>query len=294
MSKKAYGGIATELSPNGVAKSVTKLYGEVGGVARKVIKGYCEVGGKAHQFWPAENTTVGARTDLTPGGTYELNTCLPVMAMKFALEFIRKLQKPLLNNYSIYTLYQEKKSEIMADFLRNLADNNIVYITSSASSYSEGSFVITYYLGKAENLNRQIDQVYTPTLSGNTYATIVNSVATQKSVSYSFNLTTKAITRSESQFSSSFTTIGLEIDYGSRGTYVIGHNVRITNLGMTMYHVDLIARGDWLWRFDFGSGMYDQIDHLKAFAKDGTESTAIGWEDYVQFPSFIWGAGTSY
>ena len=291
MSKKAYGGIATELSPSGVAKSVTKLYGEVGGVARKVIKGYCEVGGVAHQFWPAENTTVGARTDLTPGGTYELNTCLPVMAMKFALEFIRKLQKPLLNNYSIYTLYQEKKSEILADFLRNLADNNIVYITCSASSYSEGSFVITYYLGKAENLNRQIDQVYTPTLSGNTYATIVNSVATQKSVSYSFNLTTKTITRSESQFSSSFTTIGLEIDYGSRGTYAIGHNVRITNLGMTMYRVDAIARGDWLWRFDFGSGMYDQIDHLKAFAKDGTESTAIGEEDYVQMPAFIWEPG---
>lgn len=291
MSKKAYGGIATELSPSGVAKSVTKLYGEVGGVAKKVIKGYCEVGGVAHQFWPAENTTVGARTDLTPGGTYELNTCPPVMAMKYALEFIRKLQKPLLNNYGIYTLYQEKKSDIMADFLRNLADNNIVYITCSASSYSEGSFSVTFYLGKAENLNRQINQVYTNQNRGNTYATIVNSVSTQKSISYSFNLTTKTITRSESQFSSSFTTIGLEIDYGSRGTYAIGHSVRITNLGMTMYRVDAIARGDWLWRFDFGSGMYDQIDHLKAFAKDGSESSAISRLDYIQLPAFIWEPG---
>ena len=291
MSKKAYGGIATELSPNGVAKSVTKLYGEVGGVARKVIKGYCEVGGVAHQFWPAENTTVGARTDLTPGGTYELNTCLPVMAMKYALEFIRKLQKPLLNNYGIYTLYQEKKSEILADFLRNLADNNIVYITSSASSYSEGTFSVTFYLGKAENLNREIADVYTDLRYGNTYATIVNSVATRKSMSYSFNLTTKAVTRSERSSTSSFTSIGLEIDRGGSSIYAIGHSIRITNLGMTMYHVDLIARGDWYWSFDGSTGMYDQIDHLKAFARDGSESSAIGRDDWLRLPAFIWERG---
>lgn len=284
MAKKAYGGVSD------VAQDGIKIYGGVDNVAQTIVRGYCGVEGVAQQFWPAENTTVGARTDLTPGGTYELNTCLPVMAMKYALEFIRKVQKPLLNNYGIYTLYQEKKSEIMADFLRNLVDNNIVYITSSASSYSEGLFSVTFYLGKAENLNRQINQVYTNQTRGNTYATIVNSVSTQKSVSYSFNLTTKTVTRSESSSSSSFTSIGLEIDYSS-STYKIGHDIRITNLGMTMYHIDLIARGDWYWNFDGSTGMYDQIDHLKAFAKDGSESSAISQLDYIQLPAFIWEPG---
>ena len=231
MSKKAYGGIATELSPSGVAKSVTKLYGEVGGVARKVIKGYCEGGGVAHQFWPAENTTVGARTDLTPGGTYELNTCLPVMAI---------------------------------------------------------SFYISIYLGKAENLNREIANVYTNTTYGNTYATIVNSVTTRKRIDYTFDLLNLTITRSEVSFTASFNRIGLEIGYSTEST---AHNVRITNLGMTMYHIDLIARGDWYWSFDGSTGMYDQIDHLKAFAKDGSESSAIGRNDWIKLPAFIWERG---
>lgn len=289
MSKKAYGGIATELSPNGVAKSVTKLYGEVGGVARKVIKGYCEVGGVAHQFWPAMDTTVGTRTDLTPGGTYELNTCLPVMAMKFALEFIRKLQKPLLNNFGAYAFYQQKKGEILADFLNNLADNNIVYITNSAGySSSAASFYISIYLGKAENLNREIANVYTNTTYGNTYATIVNSVTTQKRIDYTFDLLNLTITRSEALFTASFNRIGLEIGYSSEST---AHNVRITNLGMTMYHIDLIARGDWYWSFDGSTGMYDQIDHLKAFARDGSESSAIGRNDWIKLPAFLWERG---
>lgn len=53
MAKNVFGGIETAQHPSGVAKTVKKLYGEVGGVARKVVKGYCEVGGVARQFFPS-------------------------------------------------------------------------------------------------------------------------------------------------------------------------------------------------------------------------------------------------
>ena len=286
MSRAAYGGAS------GVSHKGIKLYGGVNNLSRNVIKGYCGVGGVSRQFWPAQKTTVGARTDLNPGGTYELNTCLPEMAVRYALEFIRKVQKPLLNNYGIYSTYRDKIDEILADFLSNLADNNIVYITCTANTVGDGTFYINIYLGKSASLNRQIDQVSIDRRNGTTYASLVDNVTTQKTLQYTINLTTKVFTKSTSSSISYFTNIGVEIDYGSGGTYGVGHRIRITNLGMTTYSVELIARGDWFWHFDWHTGMYDQIDHLLATYNNGAEeSTAIGQTDYLQLPAFLWEPG---
>lgn len=283
MSRAAYGGAS------GVSHKVPKIYGGVNNLSRNVVKGYCGVGGVSRQFWPAQKTTVGARTDFNPGGTYELNTCLPEMAMRFALEFIRKLQKPFLNEYGAYSYYQQKKEEIMADFLSELADNNIVYITNSGSySSSAVKFYITIYFGKAENLSREINQVYTDARYGNTYASIVDSVSTQKYISYTFDLINFIVQKTTNTIPTSFHRIGLEIGYSSETAV---HNVRITNLGMTTYSVELIAKGDWFWHFDWHTGMYDQIDHLKATARDGSESSAIGRNDWLRLPAFIWEKG---
>ena len=96
MSRKAYGGDNLNKARTGI-----KIYGGVNDIARTVIKGYCgDSQNIARQFWPSTDSIVGARTDLVAGSTYELNTCLPVMAVRFALEEIRKLLKPILNNYS--------------------------------------------------------------------------------------------------------------------------------------------------------------------------------------------------
>lgn len=283
MSKAAYGGA------NGVSHKGIKLYGGVNDLSRNVVKGYCGVGGVSRQFWPAQKTSVGARTDLNPGGTYELNTCLPEMAVRYALEFIRKLQKPFLNEYGAYSYYQQKKEEIMADFLSELADNNIVYITNSGGyNSSTANLYIRIYFGKAENLNRQINQVYTDARYGNTYASIVDPVSVQKYINYTFDLINLTVQKSSNTTTQTFSNIGVEMGYSSETTT---HSVRITNLGMTTYSVELIAKGDWFWHFDWHTGMYDQIDHLKITASDGTESSAIGRDSWLRLPAFIWEKG---
>ena len=288
MSRKAYGG--DNLNK---ARTAIKLYGgDPNDIARTVIKGYCgDSSNIARQFWPSANSIVGARTDLVAGGTYELNTCLPVMAVRFALEEIRKLLKPILNNYSIYLLYQQTKGDMLADFLQNQADNNFVYITCAASSYGDGTMTVSFYLGKADSLSRTINTVYTDSKYGNNYASITTDFRTTKTIQYSFNFQTKAVTRTSGTGTNIFNTIGLEIDNMNSGSYGVGHNLRVTNLGMTMYSIYAPAQGDWHWRFSGSTGFYDMIDHLKATTSDGSESSAIGRSNFIQLPAFAWEQG---
>ena len=278
MSRKAYGGVSDK------ARTGIKIYGGVNDIARTVIKGY---GGDsqniARQWWPPANTVAAARTDLVPGTTYELNTCLPVMAVMYALEEIRKIMKPAMKSWGIYDTYQHTKGDMLADFIQNQGDNNIVYITGSISTSVNALLYVTFYLGKAESLSRTVSSVTTDEHYGNTYATISENVQTNKSIHYTIDTTTKAVTRTTGTTPFGFNKIGLEIQYTSGG-----RNLRVTNLGMTMYDIHYAAQGDWHWRFDGSTGFYDFIDHLKATTSDGSESSALGRDNYIQIPAFCW------
>ena len=284
MAQTAYGGASD------VAHEAIKIYGgDNQDIARKAYRGYVGVNGIAEQFWGDGGVPkLRASGIFVPGGIYELNTCLPIMAVVFALDEIKKICMPSLIDCGVYDTYKSIIRDITNYFITNQGDSNIVYITFQQSTLDEGYTLITVYLGKSEDLEREILDATTYTMYGNKYARLVDDITTNRRFNFRINNTTKVVTRSDiAQQTNTFNTIGFEIDEMYSGSYGIGHNIRLTNLGMTMYKVDMYF--DWYW--NLGNSFEDEVDGFRVFKNNSlvdTNPNISSVTDYLKLPNFLW------
>ena len=287
MAKKAYGGV------NNIARNGIKIYGGVNDIARKMVKGYAGVNGVARQFW-GDETQEGMRpsANYVAGGTYDFDVCLPVMALKYALDEYQKVNLANLRQYGVYDVYKRIKADIITHFLANKGDANVIKISLSQSTYSGGATYIVVNWDNVNTNNRQISTVTKDMAYGTKYAALAQTIWLSKGVQWAISHTDKSVRYFET--SNSLGYIGMRIDQQYPGSYGTGHNLDVSNLGMTMYSVSMIY--DWYWNFNGLTGMADQVDGLMAtkINTDGsnTQNAIIADRaDKLYLPCFLWEKG---
>lgn len=289
MAKKAYGGV------NNIARNGIKIYGGVNNIARKIVKGYAGVNDVARQFWPAgEDTQEGMSpsANYVAGGIYDFDVCLPVMALKYALNEYQKVNLASLKLYGVYDVYKRIKADIITHFLANKGDANVIKISLSQSTYSGGATYIVVNWDNVNTNNRQISTVTKDMAYGTKYAALAQTIWLSKGVQWIISHTDKSVRYFET--SNSLGYIGMRIDQQYSGSYGTGHNLDVSNLGMTMYSVSMIY--DWYWNFNGSTGMADQVDGLMAtkINTDGsnTQNAIIADRaDRLYLPCFLWEKG---
>jgi len=284
MAKKAYGGVS-DVAQNGI-----KIYGGVDNVAQTIVRGYCGVEGVAQQFW-GNSVQHGLKPafNWVPGGTHALDTCPPIMGVMGALNLGRKILKPYLIINNALQYYGAFKTAVINKFLSVQGNANVVYTIMHGYTSNGQNYLYFYFLYEHfDNLNRTISSITTSGQFGNTYATISESLYIQNGFRVSLNLSTGEITI-DGLSGFSYNWIGVRID---RSTYTT-LQIRLTNLGMTMYSVDMIY--DWYWNFASDNPLVDEVDGFT-----GNEYGTVHVSDGIQIennnsrimlPAFIWGTG---
>lgn len=286
MAKKAYGGVS-DVAQNGI-----KIYGGVDNVAQTIVRGYCGVEGVAQQFWgDSVQHELKPAFNWVPGGTYALDTCPPIMGVLGALNLGRKILKPYLIINNALQYYGAFKAAVINKFLSVQGNANVVYVR--IYGYMSNNEPYIYALvgyGHVDNLQRTILSTSTSEQYGSTTARIDENIRTTAEFNVRLNLTTGAIAIYDYGLGSSYNWIGVDVDTSSSYATLL---IRLTNLGMTMYSVDMIY--DWYWNFASDNPLVDEVDGFTG-NEYGTEHVSEGIQiannnSRIILPAFIWGTG---
>lgn len=288
MAQKSYCG-----DNNNKARQIPNIgyCGDEHNKARKLLKGYCgDSNNKARQFWGSGDTSqkvLKPAFNWVPGGTHALDTCPPIMGVMGALNLARKILKPYLIINNALQYYGAFKAAVINKFLSVQGNANVVYVNIYGTATE---LYMSIYYGHVDNLQRTITSVSTSEQFGSTNASISESVRTTATFSARLNISTGAITIQENpSYVNSYSWIGVEVDRSTSTTLLI----RLTNLGMTMYSVDMIY--DWYWNFASDNPLVDEVDGFT-----GNEYGTVQLSDGIQIenngsrimlPAFIWGTG---
>lgn len=271
-----------------MAQNGIKIYGGVDNVAQTIVRGYCGVEGVAQQFWgDSVQHELKPAFNWVPGGTHALDTCPPIMGVMGALNLARKILKPYLIINNALQYYGAFKTAVIGKFLSVQGNANVVYV-SIYGTITE--LCMSIYYGHVDNLQRTILNTSTSEQFGSTNASINESVRTSATFSVRLNISTGAITIQENpSYVNSYSWIGVDVDRSTSTTL----RIRATNLGMTMYSVDMIY--DWYWNFASDNPLVDEVDGFTG-NEYGTEQVSDGIQiennsSRIMLPAFIWGTG---
>lgn len=274
-----------------MAQNGIKIYGGVDNVAQTIVRGYCGVEGVAQQFWgDSVQHELKPAFNWVPGGTHALDTCPPIMGVMGALNLGRKILKPYLIINNALQYYGAFKAAVIGKFLSVQGNANVVYV-STYGYYSNGEHFLYFwvYYGHNDNLQRTITSKTISSQYGYTYADIDQSVNANKGFYVRLNLATGAIAIYDAT-GGSYNWIGVQINHPT--TYE-SYQIRMTNLGMTMYSVDMIY--DWYWNFASDNPLVDEVDGFTGVAYN-TVQLADGIQiennnSVINLPTFLWGTG---
>lgn len=288
MAKKSYCG-----DSNNKARQIPDIGygGDEHNKARKLLKGYCgDSNNKARQFWGSGDTSqkvLKPAFNWVPGGTHALDTCPPIMGVMGALNLARKIFKPYLIINNALQYYGAFKTAVINKFLSVQGNANVVYVSIYGTATE---LYMSIYYGHVDNLQRTILSTSTSEQFGSTNASISESVRTSATFSVRLNIATGVITIQENpSYVNSYSWIGVVVDRSTSTTLLI----RLTNLGMTMYSVDMIY--DWYWNFASDNPLVDEVDGFTGNEYE-TEHVSDGIQivnnnSRIILPAFIWGTG---